>query len=163
MQKREDDNSSTRSFFKRVRKFLKSHVFHSIVISLVVADCLFVSSEIVIDYLSKALFENQGPSTHLTANKTMHHIPPHEHKEGKLHLTLEIIEHILEYLTLIVSGLFVVEILIKLIFIPKVFLKPIEIFDAIVVFVTFSINLTLFIRTKHGHHLSIAILICLLR
>lgn len=78
-----------------------------------------------------------------------------------LHLFFEILEKICEFGSLTILGIFILEIIAKLIFDPKSFLKLLELLDIIIVTVSFGLNLFLLINNIQIH--TITGLITLLR
>ena len=66
-----------------------------------------------------------------------------------LHLFFHVIENILKYTSLTILAFFVLEVIVKLIFSPKVFIESkFEIFDAFVVVISFGVN-TFLLFNKH--------------
>jgi hypothetical protein len=78
-----------------------------------------------------------------------------------LHLFFEILEKICEFGSLTILGVFILEIVAKLIFDPKSFLKLLELLDVIIVTVSFGLNLFLLVNNIQIH--TITGLITLLR
>ena len=156
------------TFRDKVKRILESHQFHTAVIVLVIIDCLCVAIELILDFMEK---ESKSPmSAHLdviksnhsllNSSENLHHQPVHHH--SNTHMIIEILEKVLKYTSLSILGFFVIEITFKIAFIPKVFVKnKFEIFDAVVVIISFATNLFLFFY-KHIVY-SIGALLTILR
>lgn len=99
------------SIRKKIKLFLQSNRFHALVIVFILLDIICVAGEIII-----------------SAEKHKHHY-------------IESLEHALKYLGFIILTLFVIELLLKFIFLRKEFLgSKLEIFDAIVILISFGIE-----------------------
>lgn len=119
----------------KIRIFLKSEKFHSIIVWFVVIDCLCVTLELTFEHVEKYVLKNDK-----------HHKQNDHHN---LHFYFHLAECILQYASLTILAIFVVEIVVKLVFIPKVFIKSKwEILDAMVVVISFGINIYL-LNNKH--------------
>ena len=132
-----------KTYRRLINEFLESHTFHIIVIVLVVLDCLFVAGELFIDYI-ELHYANAHKQKSISLiqqnhqnNSTSHHF------EGKWSGMLNVLEITCKYGSFSILSLFVAEITFKFMIAPKSFLKVLEIFDAIVVFSGFSLNLYL--------------------
>jgi voltage-gated hydrogen channel 1 len=127
----------------KIKSFLESHRFHTIIVILVIVDCLCVAIELIIEHVEKYVLGNNDKHSHS-------------------HLYFHIIENILKYTSLTILALFVIEIIVKLIFVPRIFVKlKWEILDALVVIISFGVNLYLLFN-KHLVT-SVGILLTLLR
>ncbi|XP_023219447.1 voltage-gated hydrogen channel 1-like [Centruroides sculpturatus] len=101
------------TFQERLCKILHSHKFQVIIISLVIFDCLLVISELMIDLEIVPLGDE-------------HHIAP----------------HVLHYMSIFILSLFIIEISAKIYaFRKEFFLHKLEVFDAIVVVLSFSLDI----------------------
>ena len=117
----------------KIKSFLESHKFHTIIVILVIVDCLCVAIELIIEHLEKYVLGNNDA----------------DDKHSHSHLYFHIIENILKYTSLTILALFVIEIIVKLIFVPRIFIKlKWEILDALVVIISFGVNLYLLFN-KH--------------
>lgn len=159
---------------KQIRRFMKrvlnSHDFHVSVIVLVIIDCFVLTAELIIDHLNDTLNDSiehhavKSNTTHLTTLMPRHH---HDDDESELRgfgawgPFFHILEEFFKWTSMIILTIFVVEIILKLIFIPRTFLKILEVFDAFIVVTSFLLNLYLFNKKHHIH--SITGLITLLR
>jgi hypothetical protein len=161
----EIDSVNEKTFLHKIRSFLNSHQVHIAIIVLVIIDCLCVSFELLIyeyEKITNPKIDCPNSSTfkeHLNKTSGEHHELNHSHN---FHLFLEVIEEILKYTSLTILSIFVLEILLKLILMPNIFVKSKwEIPDAIVVLLSFSLNI--FLLFKQNEMESIAGLIALLR
>lgn len=154
---------SMRDFRRFMKAFLNSHKFHVSVIVLVIVDCFVLTAELIIDHLNDALkdpnFSNDKKDSSMSHNLTDHsHSSQDSHNShekssgfGSYGPLFHVLEEVFKYTSLTILSIFVVEIILKLIFIPKIFTKPLEIFDALVVIVSFALNLYLFNKKHHIH------------
>jgi hypothetical protein len=78
--------------------------------------------------------------------------PGGHHAHANMHPVLMIVEEIFKYASFIILCLFIVEILLRLIFTPKVFLHVLELLDTFVILISFSMNLFLLI-TAHDFYI----------
>lgn len=167
-----------RRFMKRV---LNSHEFHVSVIVLVIIDCFVLTAELIIDHLNDALLkdpavfvssEKSTNSSHstidaMTASKKHAEFNHHSgggggggefgHSRsgfGAWGPFFHMLEEIFKYTSLIILSIFVIEIFLKLIFIPRTFCKCLEIFDAFIVISSFSLNLYLLNKKHHIHSIT---------
>jgi hypothetical protein len=152
---------------KRIRRVLNSHRFHIVIIVLVAIDCLFVAGELAIDYiemhLAKGNNDQQNDKQFLMTkqsdldlayrNATQNQNLNHDH-HSPLAKLLKALEHICKYGSFTILLLFVIEICFKVIFTPRKCCKFFEIFDAIVVIVSFSVNFYLLVAGMAIHALS---------
>ncbi len=137
---------------QQIKKLLKSEKLHKIIITLVVIDCLIVALELLLYELGKYVLhshaidancnkQNKVSITNFTSNNAHSHLKKHEEKAD---LFFEITEKILKGLSTGILSLFMVEILFKLVFDPRVFKSKWEILDAFVVLCSLSLNIVLF-------------------
>ena len=99
------------SIRKKVKLFLQSNRLHALVIVFILLDIICVAGEVII-----------------SAEKHTHH-------------SIEKLEHVFKYLGFSILTLFVVELIFKFMFLRKEFLaSKLEIFDAIVILVSFGIE-----------------------
>jgi hypothetical protein len=106
------------SFTERIRRFLRSNYVHVAVIILVLLDSFCVTVELILDLEDKS-----------------HH--------------LNVVEDTFKYLGFSILCIFFVEISLKILFLFKEFIKSkLEIFDAIVVMVSFAIEIVF--MKNHG-------------
>lgn len=116
-----------------IRNFLRSEKFHTIVVILVVIDCLCVTVELTLEHIENYVLKHDQK----------------QHDHHRLNFYFHLAEGILQYTCLTILALFVVEVLIKLAFIPRVFISSKwEILDALVVVISFGINIYL-LNNKH--------------
>ncbi len=166
---------------KTIRDTLNSPKFHLFIITLVVLDCFFVAGELIIDYIeihiSKThpnlhrsdlslftanqhdmdeMYENDTRiSDNLSLKKNNASLLNfNKHKEWSMLKTLKVLEKICKYSSFTILSIFVVDILVKLVVEPGKFLKVFELFDAIVVFCGFFLNLYLLKSNVVIHSLS---------
>lgn len=153
---------------KRIRRVLNSHRFHIVIIVLVAIDCLFVAGELAIDYiemhLAKGNNDQQNDKQFLMTkqsdldlayrNATQNQNLNHDHHHKPLAKLLKALEHICKYGSFTILLLFVIEICFKVVFTPRKCCKFFEIFDAIVVIVSFSVNFYLLVAGMAIHALS---------
>lgn len=154
----EEVKTTKAGFRHTIKEILNSRAFHIIIIVLVVLDCLFVCGELLIDYLEIYLTS----SNHHTDNKKfLEHMPAdfysldqnsttnHTNSVSEHYLNhnllefLKVLENIFKYGSITILGIFIIEIVLKIIFAPKNFCKPLEIFDAIIVIIGFTLNIVL--------------------
>lgn len=147
-------------FFDDVKTFIKSENFHKLIVALVIVDCLCVASELLLLEISKYVMQNGQQkvlcmaktlnTTHHFLNKSselnQHKNDSHHGSSPELHLFFEISEDILKYISTSILGLFCIELVVKLMLIPQIFVKSKwEILDGFVVFVSFSLNIFLIV------------------
>lgn len=131
----------------KIRKFLCSSSFHTSVVVLVVIDCLCVTLELTIEHIEKYVLDS-GVKSELNKRSTVT-ASSKLHGHIDFHFYFHIIENILKCTSIAILGLFVLEVIVKLIFVPKVFIKSKwEILDALVVLISFGLNIFLF-NNKH--------------
>lgn len=161
--------------WREVRRFMKkvltSHKFHVSVVVLVIVDCFVLIAELVIDHLEDALNESIGYHATKSVNHLGNHTSPismvssHiEHKQtgfGAWGPFFHMLEELFKFTSFTILSIFMVEIILKLIFIPRTFCKVLEIFDAFIVVSSFTLKILLFHREHRLH--SITGLITLLR
>lgn len=149
------------SCLKKFRNMLKSNCMNAIIIVLVVFECLSVAGEISIDYIDLRLTENYHK---YKLNQTILQLDLLKYNldlsEYDYHSYLLLVQHIFKFICIIIQFIFVIEILVKFIFIPKIFFcKLIELLDAIIVFSTVSLNLYLFYQRHYIHSITGILLI----
>lgn len=132
-----------------IKQILKSNKLHIIVILLVILDCICISSELILDLIISINSEsrektkddncqNNTTKTNLNLFKLLYSIDPN------VISILISIEYVLKFIGLGILGFFVIEITLKLIYIPHEVIKSIwGILDAIVVFVSFILDILL--------------------
>lgn len=170
--------SSFNDFRSKMKKVLNSHKFHTVVLILIVLDCFFVTAELVIDHINEFLRDAKADLLKNCPKNTTEHAVEHTTEHATEHSSdyedeqlesgfgrwgpyLHVLEETFKYMSLAILCLFIIEIIIKLIFTPKSFLKILEIFDVFVILVSFSLNIYLFNKKHHIH--SITGLITMLR
>ena len=139
-----------------------SQKFHIFIISLVVLDCLFVAGELIIDYVEIQMFKSERTSQstneafllskeidldRLFNNATQHHsafaFPGSPEPSVTLVRALKFFEKVFKYGSFCILSVFVIEITFKMVISPKKFLGILNIFDSVVVFTGFFLNLYL--------------------
>ncbi len=136
----------------KIQTFLKSEKFHKLVVILVVIDCLCVASELLLYELGRYVLANnsahsscprsKAPSTsNLTSEQPYSH--PNKAAE-RADLFFIIVEDIFKYTSTGILSLFMAEIIVKLVFMPRMFRSKWEILDAIFVVTSLTLNLVLF-------------------
>ena len=124
----QNTKKTKQTYCEKIRSFLKSEKFHTIVVVLVVFDCLCVTLELTLEHIEKYVLGDQK----------------RDHVNNDLHFYFHLFENILKYTTITILALFVLEVVTKLVFIPKVFIESKwEILDALVVVISFAINIYL--------------------
>jgi hypothetical protein len=96
-----------------------------------------------------------------SSTQNFNHSNDHQKRIDNLQLFFEILEKICEFGSLTILGVFILEIVVKLIFDPKSFLKLLEFLDIIIVTVSFGLDLFLLLNNIQIH--AITGLITLLR
>ena len=176
-----DENSVASTSFKihkqtgcdksKLRSILNSPKFHFFIIALVVVDCLFVAGELIIDYIEIHISKTNTHNfdefyfkantrdmdlmyENVTTNQTLS--PSNFVSKSNLSTmkTLKVLEKICKYSSFTILTIFVVDILAKVLIEPRKFLKILELFDAIVVFSGFFLNLYLIKSNVVIHSLS---------
>lgn len=153
-----------------MKKGLKSHWFHTSVVILVIIDCAVLTAELIIDHISDTLKESQNKSKTSAISNIHHHSDSNNTTDVAKYLDIHhddhasgfgswapffhTLEEIFKYTSLVILTIFVIEIILKLIFIPKTFKKPLEIFDAFIVVISFGLNLYLFNKKHHIHSIT---------
>ena len=156
------------SLLAKLRAFINSHRFHAVIVILVVVDCLCVALELFIFEVERHMANDPSISDCINKitqwhNVSLQHIEPHHtDQHSGIHLFLKIVEGVLKYTSLGILGLFVVEVIVKLAVEPRIFIKSKwEILDAVVVVLTFMLNV--FLLIKKDAFESVAGLFALLR
>jgi hypothetical protein len=154
----------------KTQKFLLSHEFQISVVVLVVIDCLCVAGELIIESIQNAIEKHhaihgrKSHSSSLTSNKTesiLNHtsgfvgheetvISPggHHIHHDNMHPVLFVLEEIFKYASFVILCVFIVEIILRLIFVPRVFAHILELLDTCVILISFSLNLFLVITER---------------
>ena len=171
------ENEKKKGCYKKMGTLLESHTFHIVIIVLIVIDCMCVLGEIFIDYIdivvntvpktmqhSSEISQNHNHNHNEIELKTNNHSSlssssSHQHQHGEhrflhpsIHEAFELMEEFFKYLSLIILTLFMIELVLKLTFIPRIFLKhKLEIMDAFVVVISFVVAISL-VRVKHVIH-----------
>jgi hypothetical protein len=125
---------------------------------MVVMDCLLVASELLISDLVDSSESAQAEDK--CSNQQNVVSTSTTSRPGTVIFT---VKELIEYVTFIISSVFFLEIMLKLLVSIEKFKKPSEIFDSIVVLITFGINLYLMVTKREGHRESVTGLINLLR
>jgi len=152
----EKENSENDELRRRdkIIKFLESHLFHKIVIIFVVIDCLCVSLEFMLESIEQ-YFITDRENDYLKSNETFNLNNSnktdqyHSSKNVQAHLIFYVLISIFKYGSITILGMFCIEIIAKILFTPKVYLKIWEILDAFVILTSFALNLYL-VKTKFG-------------
>lgn len=140
-----------------MKSLMKSHQLNLLVVCLVIIDCVCILLELVIDLIITVYKKDNKLETN---SSLMDNSTSIIFKRYKLFNTFEInvvsllisLESLLKYFGLGILCIFVIEIFLKLIFIPKDILKSIwGLIDAIVVFVSFILDILL-LKNKHLLH-----------
>ena len=140
------------NFVRKIRLLIKSHKFHVVIVTLVIIDCLCIATELLIAELAKHILNEQNHEctekenlistnkTHSNNSSDLHDLKPN-HNKSQYHAWFNIIESILRHISTLILGLFTIEVIVKLILVPEIFIKSKwEILDAFVVVFSFSIN-----------------------
>ena len=165
------ENVNDDSLVGKMRQILHSHRFHIVILILVLIDCCLVAGELIIDYIeihmakdhnaSKGddksfLLTKQSDLDQAYKNATDHHHDNHgdSHHNSGFAKFLKVLELICKYGSFSILTFFVLEIIVKFIITPKNFCVCFEVFDAVVVIVSWSVNLFLLIAGVAIHALS---------
>jgi hypothetical protein len=137
-----NNNEKSKSKKEKIRSILQSHRFHLIILGLICLDCCCIIGEIIIDYvdlsmlyegsltlvesLKEKCIENNNIPTHLNGSMVINH----ENNSSMTHQILVILEDIFKFGSITILGIFFIEIIFKVAFIPKVFIEnKLEIVD----------------------------------
>lgn len=140
--------SLKKNFFtkKGIKRILNSNKLHILVIFLVIIDCVCISVELVIDFVinynkeHRHLLSVQSPNS--TSNSDLFQLLKGIDSNGIT--ILSSIEHTLRFISLGILTFFVLEIVLKLTFVPDHVIKSIwGVLDAIVVCVSFILDILL--------------------
>lgn len=102
------------------------------------------------------IYADHGDDNHTISHER---VAAHHAGHPKLHHALEVTEDVLKFISLAILGLFIIEIVLKMLFTPgKFFKSKLEIMDAVVIVVSFVVSL-LVINIKHVIHSFGALLI----
>jgi hypothetical protein len=158
------------SLYKRIGDLLSSNKFQIMIVVLVIIDCLFVAGELILESIHSSPHDkrtviktsdiikwclNNNRSSE-SSPKNEFYILDHSSSGGSggdsvdhdPHYVLTFFETLFKYGSFGILSLFIVEILAKLIFSPGKFLHLLEVFDSIIISVSFGLNLFLFITQK---------------
>lgn len=166
--------SRLKIFVSKLRNFIKSHEFHTIIVVLVIIDCICVTCDLLLLELSKFVLHPE-PKCLNTTDSSSHQI--HEDSPDEdAHLFFEITEILLQIITTIILSVFTIEVIVKIILVPDIFIKSKwEILDAIVVVVSLGLNIVLMaigdmkesvsgliviLRYKNYYHIVCSLLFC---
>lgn len=173
------ESKKKRSFYGHIKyeleKLQLSTRYQWLIIFLVGLDCFCIGIELLIEFIELSLIKQEYYFTKehffqdliklndtyimLNTSSTFFHLIS---ETSKLHKTLFYLENFFKYLGTSILGLFIIEFVIKAIFIPmNFFIKIWEFIDAVIVLFSFTVNIYLFKR-NHAVH-SIIGLITLLR
>lgn len=158
---------------KVMKRCMKSHRLHVIIVILVILDSLCVSVELIIDLIITVYNQNSMDAS--LNNLTNNAISPIDKKNSTTHVStserfvwsfiknmnlnylsiLISIETFFKYFGLMILSIFVIEITCKIIFIPRELVRSKwGIFDAIVVFTSFVLDVILLKDKKILHTVS---------
>ena len=151
-----DDEQKTTNFVCFVdsaRKLLKSHKLHVAIVILIIIDCLCVAAELIISDIERHLEEPESliiPSINLNKHgNNSNSVTEGQHVMP--HVILRTLESIFKFTSLTILGLFTVEVIVKLLLIPREIFSSIwEIVDSIVVVLSFGLNI--FLVVSHIHN-----------
>jgi hypothetical protein len=159
--------SNSNCCLKTFERIFNSHSFHAIILVLIVLECFFVAGEFIVNYiqtnLSKdhseqinkdILLSKQSDIEMINHNSTKGSILNPGNFEQESVKILQVLELVCKYGGFIVLLIFVFEILVKITLVPKNICKFFEIFDVVIVFIAFSLNLYLLIKEIPIHQLS---------
>ena len=153
----------------KIRLILRSHRFHMIILCLIVIECLLVASEVVLSEIESLFFGSSKHQTDSVArhinNATTHEPPLYDENDESTpsgsHQVFYVAEHICKFGSTAILAFFIVEIVFKVLFDPKSFTKFLELLDAVIIMLSFGLNI--FIITRNDDIHSITGLITLLR
>ena len=155
-------------FTELIKKLFHSHKFHKAIVILVIIDCLCVAVELIIEHIDVYVLGYDGdmkksddlPATY-SANKSVSNgVTDYNNATStsyskptdpnyNLHLFLAVLAKILKITSIIILSVFVVEILFKLVFLFKMFIRSkFEIFDAFIIVVSLGVNIFLLMNKK---------------
>ena len=158
-----------------IQKLQLSTKYQWLIIFLVGLDCFCIGIELLIEFFELSLIKQEYHltkehlfhdliklnDTHFILNN-MSQILHSMNEASNLHTTLFYLENFFKYLGTSILGLFIVDFFIKAIFIPmSFFVKVWEFIDALIVLISFTLNIYL-IKRNHAVH-SIIGLLTLLR
>ena len=140
---------------EKFERIFNSHPFHACVLVLTVLECFFVAGELIVNYVEKNLYKGHSDFTNKTfplskqtyfdlssKNVTQEAFPSEEKFNEESLKVLEVLELVCKYGGFIILLIFIVEILIKVTLVPRsCCCKFFEIFDFVIVFAAFSLNL----------------------
>jgi hypothetical protein len=123
----------------KIQKHLSSHKFQILIVVLVIIDCLCVAGELIIESIENTADEKiamsktnprvfHSNSTNLTDTDTHQSLHHHSESFHHLHPVLVGLEGLLKYASFAILSFFV---FLRLVFIPRVFLRPLEILDTV--------------------------------
>ena len=157
----EKDVLHTETKKEKMRRLLTCHRFHMMIVFLVIIDCICVASELLILELERLIIPDEhaceqkpliasnhsilNNTNHSTLNHTSHTVKHHDDHHSGVHLAFYVTESIFKYLSTSILGLFTIEVILKIILVPRVFKRKLEVLDAIIVTLTFALNLALII------------------
>jgi hypothetical protein len=139
----------------KVQTFFLSNKFHVLIVVLVVLDCLCVAGKLTIESLHneknnatsrsssrEALNRSQSDSFNCTC------LPINETLVNGLAMNPAMCsaEKVFKYASFAILSVFVFEIVLRIIFVPKVFTRFLELFDTMVILVSFGLSLFLVIK-----------------
>lgn len=147
-----------------MKSVMKSHNMHLLVVFLVIVDSICVSFELILDLVITVhnQYESNNSKSELkliTSNKTLYNADkndPEAHKSEFNFLWLLIsVQSVLKYFGLSILSFFVIEIILKIIFIPRDVIKSKwGVFDTAVVFVSFILDIILLVNKQLLHTVS---------
>lgn len=144
-------------FIQKTRLLIKSHEFHIAIVTLVIIDCLCIAGELLISELAKHILDEQEHDcvakensirnkTNFSTNSSHNTTEIDEIHKNDYHVLFNVIESILSHFSTLILGIFTVEVFVKLVLVPDIFIKSKwEILDAVIVIISFSINITLIV------------------
>jgi hypothetical protein len=121
-------------FIIKLKNLLNSHKFHLTIIILVLTELFLILSKNIIFEIKEFVNINFNSTSNSTKNYNK-----------DFYLACSIITK----LSITILGIFLVEVIMKLLLIPKIFIKhKLEILDAFVIIISFGLNLFLILKDE---------------
>jgi hypothetical protein len=130
---------------QKLKELITSHKVHTIIVVLVIIECLCVAGDLLLVELSKIIVK-QEPICPLNAtnNYSSNATNSLYGKDKTAYIVFYTLEMILKIISTTILAIFIIELLFKLILVPNIFSKSKwEIMDGIVVVVSFTLNIIL--------------------
>lgn len=142
-----------KNFYKIIsnyaKGFFESKLFHHFINTLTIINCIAILIILVIEHTELSTINREF--LHLSEeflkgndNKSMEKFIIHFEKKHPKLIDLQILFKTLAILSLSILGIFLIEIIFKIIFLPKIFAqRQFEILEALIIVISFILNLSL--------------------